>query len=171
MEAVNRRKKIVEIVNKADGPITGSELSDLLDVTRQVVVQDIALLRASGTPIFATSSGYLMIEASAKKMPLKVFTCRHLTLQQAEDELMIIVENGGRVRDVIIEHPVYGEITGTLMLNTTEAVRNLIERLRRKDSLMLSSIVDGIHMHTVEAASEEQLLLIEKKLRDAGILL
>ncbi len=171
MEAVERRKKIIEIVSKADGPITGSELSELLDVTRQVVVQDVALLRASGTPIFATSSGYLMLDMNAKKLPLKVFTCRHLTLEQAEAELMIIVENGGRVRDVIIEHPVYGEITGTLMLNTIESVKNLIERLRRKDSLMLSSIVDGVHMHTIEATSEAELLLIEKKLREAGILL
>jgi len=83
---------------------------------------------------------------------------------------MLIVENGGRIRDVIIEHPVYGEIIGTLMVNTPEAVKSLIERLKRKDSMMLSSITDGRHMHTVEAASEESLSVIEEKLRLAGIL-
>lgn len=171
MDALNRRNKIVEIVSKSGGPITGNELSVQLNVTRQVIVQDIALLRASGIPIFATPSGYIMLDLNAKKLPMKVFTCRHLTYEKTEEELMIIVENGGRVRNVIIEHPIYGEITGNLMISTKESVKNLMERLKRKDSLMLSSIVDGVHMHTIEAASEEELLIIENKLRDAGILL
>ena len=152
-------------------PITGNELSALLGVTRQVVVQDIALLRAGGAPIIATPSGYMMIDKIVKMRLLKVFTCKHETLEEAEEELMMIVDSGGRIRDVIIEHPVYGEITGTLMLNTKDAVKNLIERLSRKDSLMLSSITGGVHMHTVEAPSEEALSEIEVKLRNAGILL
>lgn len=171
MDTINRRKKILEAIGMSDAPITGSELSTLLNVTRQVVVQDIALLRAGGTPIVATPSGYMMIDITMKTRPIKVFTCRHETLEEAKTELMIIVENGGKVRDVIIEHPIYGEISGTLMLSTTQAVNNLIGRLRQKDSMMLSSVTDGIHMHTVEAASEETLVSIEKKLLDAGILL
>ena len=69
-----------------------------------------------------------------------------------------------------VSNPVYGEITGTLMLGTPQAVKYLIERLRQKDSMMLSTITDGIHMHTVEAYSEEALADIETKLRQAGIL-
>jgi transcriptional regulator of NAD metabolism len=171
MDAVNRRKKIMEVIKMSDGCVTGSELSAMLDVTRQVVVQDIALLRAGGIPIIATPSGYMLLDTVARARPLKVFTCRHETLEQAEAELTMIVESGGKVRDVIIEHPVYGEISGALMVSTMEAVKNLIERLRRKDSLMLTSITAGVHMHTVEAADEETLLVIEKKLRDAGILI
>ena len=171
MNAVNRREKIIDIITKSKTPLTGNELANLLNVTRQVVVQDVALLRASGIPIIATPSGYMMIDSIATTRSLKVFTCRHKTLEQAETELMIIVENGGKVRDVIIEHPIYGEISGTLMINTPQAVKFLIERLKRKDSLMLSSTTDGVHMHTVEAASEEALAKIEDKLHDAGILI
>ena len=140
----------------------------LLDVTRQVVVQDVALLRAGGAPIIAHDLGIYDGRYRLKSRALRVFSCRHETLEQAETELMIMVQNGGTVRDIIIEHPVYGEISGTLMLRTPEAVKSLIERLRRKDSLMLSSTTDGIHMHTVEAAQEEILNGIEARLHEAG---
>jgi len=170
MDASQRRKKILDAITMSDERITGSELSVMLDVTRQVIVQDIAILRAGGVPIVATPSGYMMIDPVGKTRPIKVFFCRHETLEQAEEELMLIVENGGRIRDVIIEHPVYGEISGQLMVNTPEAVKNLIERLKRKDSKMLSSITDGRHMHTVEAPTEAALTIIEDKLRRSGIL-
>lgn len=171
MNASKRREKIMEFIRMSDKPITGSELSAMLNVTRQVVVQDIALLRAGGMPVIATPSGYMLFDMISGARPLKVFTCRHETLEEAEKELMIIVENGGKVRDVIIEHPIYGEISGTLMVSTPEAVKNLIDRLRRKDSMMLTSITDGVHMHTVEAASEEKLTVIEEKLQNSGILI
>lgn len=171
MDAAGRRKKLLELIGSSGRPVTGGELSTLLNVTRQVVVQDIALLRAGGAPILATPSGYMIIDAAPCSRPMRVFTCRHETVEEADRELTIIVENGGRVRDVIIEHPIYGEISGTLMVSTPEAVKNLIERLRRKDSMMLTSITGGVHMHTVEADSEETLSKIERELRQAGLLL
>lgn len=171
MESTARRKRIEQVIAMSDGPVTGAQLAALLEVTRQVVVQDIALLRAGGAPIVATPSGYLHIEPGRAARPMRVFTCRHETLEEAEKELMIMVENGGKVLDVIIEHPIYGEISGSLMLNTPQGVKNLIGRLRNKDSQMLSSVTDGVHMHTVEAGREESLAEIEKKLAGAGILL
>ena len=171
MDAARRREKIEEIIGASRAPLTGGELAAMLGVTRQVVVQDVALLRAGGLPIIATPSGYMILDKPAGKRALKVFSCRHSTTDQAEEELMIIVESGGRVRDVIIEHPIYGEITGSLMLSTPASVKNLIGRLRSKDSQMLSSTTNGVHMHTVEAADEETLAEIEEKLRRAGILL
>ncbi len=171
MEPESRRKKIADVIRRSHAPVTGGELSAMLGVTRQVVVQDIALLRAGGLPIIATPSGYMILDAIVRGRALKVFTCRHETLEQAEAELMIMVESGGKVRDVIIEHPVYGEITGTLMIGTPEEVKELIGRLGRKNSMMLTSITAGVHMHTVEAADEETLAVIEEKLRVAGILL
>lgn len=171
MDPERRREKIEKVIRMSHAPVTGGELSALLGVTRQVVVQDIALLRAGGVPIVATASGYLIFDAIAKGRALKVFTCRHETLEQAEAELTIMVEHGGKVRDVIIEHPIYGEISGTLMVSTMKGVKDLIERLGRRESGMLTSITAGIHMHTVEAADERTLEIIEEKLRDAGILL
>lgn len=171
MDANARRRMILERIKKSDIPVTGGELAAALNVTRQAVVADVALLRAGGIKIVATPSGYVMADAVLKTRPVRVFTCRHLTLEQTEEELMIMVENGGRVRDVIIEHPVYGEISGSLMISTPEAVRSLVECLKRKDSLPLSSITDGIHMHTVEASSEEAIADIERGLKEAGILI
>jgi len=171
MDAAERRSRIAEIIGTSKTPVTGTELSNILHVTRQVVVQDIALLRAGGLPVIATPAGYMMLEVARKARPMKVFVCRHETLEQAEEELMIMVKNGGKVRDVIIEHPVYGEISGSLMLTTPADVKSLIVRLSRKDAMMLSSTTGGVHMHTVEASSEEALAQIEEKLRSAGILM
>lgn len=170
MDAANRRKKIAQLIAAAATPYTGSELASLLGVTRQVVVQDIALLRAGGSPIIATPSGYVILDHMVRGRALRVFCCRHDSVEKAETELMIIVNNGGKARDVIIEHPVYGEISGTLNISTAAAVKNLVGRLRQPDARMLSSITDGVHMHTVEAGSEEDLAQIEAELRAAGIL-
>ncbi len=171
MDASARRKKIAELIAASATPLTGNELAGVVKVTRQVVVQDIALLRAGGSPIIATPSGYVILEHAVKGRALKVFACRHNSIEKAEEELMIMVENGGKVRDVIIEHPVYGEISGTLNLSTVVAVKNLIQRLKQKDAQMLSFTTDGIHLHTVEAETEEILTKIENELRTAGILI
>ena len=170
MDANERRNKVMEAITSAGACVTGNELAAALNVTRQVIVQDIALLRASGMNIVATPAGYMMINAAQRARPVRVFTCRHDTLEQTERELMIMVENGGKVRDVIIEHPVYGEITGMLMLSTPEGVRSLIERLERKESRPLSSTTGGVHMHTVEARTEQELNIIEDKLGAEGLL-
>jgi len=170
METGLRRKKILEIIQSSGNCITGSKLATMLNVERQVVLEDIALLRASGLNIAATPSGYMMISAVNKKRPARVFTCSHQTPEQTEKELMIMVENGGLVRDVIIEHPIYGEITGMLMLSTSDDVKNIMERLKSKDSRPLSSTTGGIHMHTVEAETEEALEKIEIALREEGLL-
>jgi transcriptional regulator of NAD metabolism len=84
--------------------------------------------------------------------------------------MMEIVRHGGYLLDVIIEHPFYGEITGQLRISTPEEVEQAIVRLSRKGSGMLSSVTDGVHMHTVEAEREEQLDDIEAALDAAGIL-
>ncbi|MCX7715604.1 MAG: transcription repressor NadR [Clostridia bacterium] len=171
MNAESRRKKIAEIISRSQKPVTGGELAAILKVTRQIVVYDIALLRAGGMPIISTVSGYIMLQ-SAQQEPCarRVFACRHKTLEDAKKELMIIVENGGLVRDVIVEHPVYGELVGMLMLKSKDAVDALICRLGGRDALMLSTVTDGFHMHTVEAPDEGVLYAIEKRLGKEGLL-
>lgn len=165
-----RRKIISQIIRTSEGPITGGELANHMKVTRQVVVQDIALLRESGMPIVATPSGYIWLEKVSPSLPMRVFTCQHTTLSETREELTSIVNGGGTVRDITVDHPVYGEITALLLLRTLEDVETLMERLSRPGVQMLSSMTCGLHMHTVEAPNELALGHIEQALIKAGIL-
>jgi len=170
MDAKERRTALLNTINTAPGPVTGSELAAALKVSRQVVVQDIALLRARGANIVATPAGYICPQ-QAQGRPVRVFLCRHTTLAQLRTELMIAVERGGTVRDVIVEHPVYGELTGALMLHLPYQVESLISRLEQPDSAPLSTVTGGVHLHTVEADTEAALDEIEAGLRAAGIII
>jgi len=165
-----RRILLLKKIMSSEQPITGAELAANLNVSRQVVVQDIALLRASGVNIVATLSGYIHLPLTASIRPVRVFTCRHTTLEEVEKELMVVIKHGGKVRDVVIEHPVYGEIAVQLMLSTVEAVKELVAKLAQKGSAPLSTVTDGVHMHTVEADSEALLDEIEKELCEANII-
>jgi len=171
MDANKRRLRIMEMLQTSEKPITGGDLAQALGVTRQVIVQDIAVLRAGGLPLVSTTSGYLLIRESTKQRFIRVLNCCHETLDQAEQELKIIVNNGGKVRDVMVEHPIYGEITGNLMLSTSEMVDAWLERAKASRSLMLSAVTNGVHLHTVETQDEHAMNIIEQKLREAGLLL
>lgn len=170
MDAAQRREALRAAIAAADRPLTGTELAAQLGVSRQVVVQDIALLRARGADILATPAGYLC-PVRGQSRPVRVFLCRHNTQEQIRQELMLVVNAGGTVRDVIIEHPVYGEISGALMLHLPYQVDTLLARLERPDSAPLSTVTGGVHLHTVEADSEEALDTIEARLHEAGILI
>ncbi len=170
MDTEERRKRIGRLVAAAALPITGGELAARMGVTRQVVVQDVAVLRAGGAPILATPAGYVWVDKASSPRAVRVLSCKHATLEDAKEELMIIVRAGGTVRDVIVEHPIYGELTGSLLLRTPEAVDALIEQLGRPGVQMLSAMTGGIHMHTIEAPSEQILDEIEQALLKAGIL-
>lgn len=170
MDGKERRVKLLEQITNADQPVTGAELATSLNVSRQVIVSDVALIRSTGVNIMATPSGYMLFPTEARRRPIRVFACNHGSLDKTEQELNIIVEHGGKVRDVIIEHPIYGEITGQLMVSTTQAVHNLMERLKQEGAAPLSTITNGVHLHTVEAATEDALDQIEHQLSVAGIL-
>ncbi len=165
-----RRREIRRLMTLATGPLTGGELAERFDVTRQVIVQDMAILRAEGEPIVATPSGYLMIRTSVRNMPYRVFVCRHNTPETALVEMLEIVRLNGRIIDIVIEHPLYGEITGMLHISNEDEVHRVMEKLSGEASGMLSAATGGVHMHTVEAKTEEILDQIEKALRQIGIL-
>ena len=59
MDGKARRQEIIRLLSRTSGPISGSSLSGMLGVSRQVIVQDIALLRTEH-PILATAQGYLL---------------------------------------------------------------------------------------------------------------
>ncbi len=170
MTPEKRRSIIVELLSKASQPVAGSKLASELAVSRQVIVQDVSILRASGKEIIATPRGYMIREHFVLRSYKKTFAVRH-NLKQMENELNIIVDAGGKVIDVIVEHPLYGELKGMLMLKSRHDVQKFVERTKTTGSKMLSDVTYGVHLHTVEAESDDIFSHIEADLDRAGYLL
>jgi len=169
MIADKRREKLIKIVKEALKPVSGSRLAELLCVSRQVIVQDIALLRAGGEDIFATPQGYIYT-TSLKSRPRKVFAVRH-NPEQIKDELQTVIDNGGKVLDVIVEHPLYGELKGMLMIASPTDLQDFMAKYRKTGAEPLLALTRGIHLHTVEADDEESLSRIGQELQKKGFLL
>lgn len=169
-EGIIRRKKIVDILKKNGQPVSGSRLSAEMGVSRQVIVQDIALLRAGNAKIYATPKGYVLSSEGESKRVRRLFMVRH-TSQEIVDELTTIIENGGKVLNIIIPHDVYGQLTADLIIESKEDIATFYARLSESHSGPLLQISDGIHIHTVEAASDRILQNIERDLREKGYLI
>ncbi|WP_035798663.1 transcription repressor NadR [Butyrivibrio sp. NC3005] len=162
-----RRNRIIELLAQADSPISGSQLSKKLSVSRQVIVTDIALLKATRPDLVSTSSGYILMHASNTR---RVYKVRHTDLQ-IEDELTTIVDLGGSVQNVYVEHKVYGTITAPLQISSKRDIQNYLKDMKSGVSSPLSSLTDGYHYHTIEARSERILDEIEDALREKGYLI
>ncbi len=163
-----RRSAIIEALKKAKAPITGTDLSEQFDVSRQVIVQDIAIIRASGVNVIATSSGYMLPQKTDRKRLIKTFVSKHTGFDRMEEELYVVVEYGGKVIDVIVEHPVYGEIVGALHLSTTEEVDAFVRKVKETGAKPLSILTEGDHIHTIEVPSEKIFGLIMNELKEKG---
>lgn len=167
-EGEARRKQLLNILSKSDQPVSGSNLARALGVSRQVIVQDIALLRAVNQNILATTKGYILYNNNS--MTCHRTYCVNHTDEAIEDELNTIVDNGGKVMDVIIEHEIYGQISGNLLLENRSDVENFCRLLKNTKAKPLKIIAGGIHYHTVEARSEVILDNIERALKEKGYL-
>ena len=164
MKAQERRKTIINILLSEDRPIPGGELSEKCGVSRQIIVQDIAVLKGQGFDILSTHNGYLV-----QKSPFKdrVFKVKHST-DQTEDELSTIVELGGTVVDVFVWHKVYGKMSAPLNIFSELQIKQFIEGIRAGKSTELMNITGGYHYHTVRAEKEETLDLIAEVLSEKG---
>lgn len=169
MEGVERREKLIAILkDRKEEPISGTELAKQLGVSRQVIVQDIALLRAVNKNILSTTKGYLLYYQEARKVN-RCFMVKHST-DQIEEELCIIVDHGGKVLDVIVMHDIYGEIRTDLIMSSRKDVYDFVKKVNDKKTVPLKELTDGTHLHTVEADSEDILDDIEQELREKGYL-
>lgn len=170
MTGRERREHILRLIQEAQTPITGAELASRFGVSRQVIVQDIALLRAKGAEILATPQGYTTITPHDTAIHRAVIAVRHDRSRTAE-ELNVLVDRGLRIVDVVVEHPLYGEQRGLLMLETRDDVADFMRRLEETNAPLLSSLTDGVHLHTVEARRPEAIQRARDELRRLGILL
>lgn len=168
MDGEQRRKEILNVLKQNTKPISATFLAKKLEVSRQVIVQDVALLRAQGCDVLATARGYILNREVATMCQRVVFV-KH-DKKHSEEELNIIIDNGGRVRNVIIIHPVYGEVVADLMLRTRRDIKQFVAKLEQNDAVPLLNLTNGVHMHTIEAANEEELDIIEAELREHGFI-
>lgn len=169
METQERRDLLLAKLKAAVKPLTGTSLARELGVSRQIIVGDIAILRAAGIAIYATPQGY-MIPGDFSKSLQATIACRH-DRGDLEKELAIIIDNGGKVRDVIVEHPLYGEIRANLMLASRREMTEFLTKLAESGAEPLAVVTGGVHLHTIEAPNEKVLANIEEELRNLGILL
>lgn len=170
MEGEERRKKILEILGTQTEPVSGTSLSKLLGVSRQVIVQDIALLRAVNKNILATTRGYILYHQEKEKFYRGFYVCHRD--EDIKDELYTMIDNGGKVLDIIVEHEVYGQINENLILATRADVDEFCRKLAASThSKPLNIVSGGAHIHTVEGSSEVILNNIERALKEKGYLI
>lgn len=140
-----------------------------LGVSRQIIVQDIAVLRASGQPVISTPRGYMLWQAPEQKRYQSVIVSRH-TKGQCEDELRLLVDLGVKIIDVVIEHPIYGEIRRPLMIQSRQDVSEFIEKINHTGAELLCELTGGVHLHTIEAPREDLLEKARQALKLRGYL-
>ncbi|KAB3528946.1 transcription repressor NadR [Alkaliphilus serpentinus] len=168
MKAEDRRMSILEYLIKEHGPVKGTTLAAQYNVSRQVVVQDIALLRAQGIDIMATPQGYVISKDQSKGL-IKTIVAKHLTDKEMEEELQIMLDYGARILDVIVEHPIYGDIKASLNISYKKELDEFMSKI--KEAEPLSSLTEGVHIHTLEVPNEESYKEMLKALLKKGYLI
>lgn len=166
MTAEERRTAILKILAQSSQPVSASTLAGRFGVSRQLIVGDVALLRAGGASIIAAARGYLL--RREREGLLRQTACRHRA-QDMERELNIMVDNGCTVLDVIVEHPVYGQLTGALQLSSRYDVQQFIRRSNAAQPLSL--LTEGVHLHTLSCPGEDAFARVTEELDRAGFLL
>ncbi|EOH94571.1 transcriptional regulator [Enterococcus haemoperoxidus ATCC BAA-382] len=169
MDGVKRREAILLELESAEKPISASRFAQKFKVSRQIVVGDVALLRAAGYEIIATARGYLLEFEKDKEGIIRKIACQHMP-NQTEDELMTIVSLGGEIIDVVVEHPIYGELTGGLHIRTEKEVKEFAESYKKRTASLLSELTGGLHLHTIRCENEDIFKQIKEDLAQKGIL-
>ena len=166
----NRREEIIRMLKEQGAPLSGTALAKALGVSRQVIVQDIALIRAVNRGILSTNKGYIYrAESEEGDQPKRVFHVRHST-EDVLDEFLMVLELGGAVLDVAVEHELYGQIRADLLIESRQDAQDFAERLKNCRDNPLKVLTDDCHYHTVAAPSEKLLDLIGQELERKGFL-
>ena len=170
MTGEERRAKILQKLKEQGPPLSGTALAKYFSVSRQVIVQDIALMRAEHHGILSTNKGYLYrTEETENTQPKRVFYVKHTT-DQVLEEFMTVIELGGKILDVAVEHEIYGQIRVDLLIESRADAEDFVRRLAVCQDNPLKMLTDDCHFHTVAAPTEKLLDLIEAELREKGYL-
>lgn len=157
LKGAERRSWIFSYLKEQDQPVTGAELAKQANVSRQVIVNDITLLKATNIPIVSTSQGYILLPDKENSAYVqKRVACNHQS-KDSEDELLTLVDAGVTVENVTVEHPVYGEITSAIMVSNRHDVEIFLKKVRETEASFLLELTSGIHLHLLSAPTEEIL--------------
>ena len=168
MTGDERRIRILKKLQETDTPLSGTALAKAFHVSRQIIVQDMALIRTAGYDIISTNRGYII--QNAPSAASRVFKVQH-TDEQMEDELTSIVDLGGNVVNVMVHHKAYGHMEAPLGINSRKKVQDFVATIKSGKSSPLKNITSNYHYHNIEAENEETLDLIEQMLRQKGFLI
>ena len=171
MDSNERREEIKSILSKSHTAVSAGKLSKQLGVSRQIIVGDVALLRAAGCDIDATPRGYIIgrKDEPADGAKRAIIVSRHES-SRTEEELNILVDNGCKVLDVTVEHPVYGQLTGLLDIASRYDVKNFINKVSKADAHSLCELTDGVHIHTLEYTDDDAYMRAVEELSSAGFI-
>ena len=168
MNGIERRNEIFQILSESEIPVSAAALAAKFSVSRQVIVGDIALLRAAGTVVSATPRGYVLPQN--EEGILCTVACIHGP-EGIERELQIIVDNGCSALDVMVEHPVYGVLSGQLSVSSRYDLGEFMKTVERYGARPLSDLTDGVHFHTVKCPNQKAKDRVLAELKAAGFLL
>lgn len=168
MSGIERRNEICRILSESETPVSAAALAAKFSVSRQVIVGDIALLRASGTEVSATPRGYVLPRLE-EGLTITI-ACIHGP-EGIEKELQIIVDNGCSALDVMVEHPVYGLLSGQLRVSSRYDLGEFMKTVAKFGAKPLSDLTDGVHFHTVKCPSRQAQERVLEELKLAGMLL
>lgn len=166
-----RRERIISLLEESSWPKSGTELARILGVSRQVIVQDIALLRATNKNILSTNKGYILFEPQQESAKCKETFCVRHSAQEVQDEFYTIVDLGGKVLDVVIEHDLYGQIAVDLIIANRQDTQEFYHKMMNSPVRLLKELTQGIHYHTVVAKDRESMERIRQALLEKGYLL
>ena len=162
MNSIERRDNIINLLLESNEPIKGNVIAKKYSVTRQVIVKDIAILRAKGKSIIATPDGYIINKNENK---VKAIIAVIHNEEEMFDEMSIVIKYGGTIEDVIVEHPLYGEITAMLMIKNYNELNKFVQKYQEQRARLLSVLTNGVHLHTISAENEDDINLIISELK------
>lgn len=165
-----RRKELVKVLEHSSKAVSGTDLAKQFEVSRQVIVQDIALLRATNKKILSTNKGYLLFREEKTEKAKRIVCVCHSDADILT-EFECIVDCGARVLDVVVEHELYGQVSVDLLIQNRQDALAFVEQMKQCKSRALSCLTDGLHYHTIEAETEQMLDNAEAALKKAGILI
>lgn len=171
LDGAARRKAIIAYLENESTPVSGTELARHFGVSRQIIVQDIALLRAENRDILPTNKGYVLYQTQERRSGcIDVIMVKH-TSEQTLEEMCSIVDYGGSMLDVFVEHDLYGQIRVDLVINDRKDAEEFCEKMKQSKSKPLKVLTEDCHYHTITAPSEKALKLIKQELAEKGLLI